>query len=156
MCIRDRPFAAGEAVEFGRLALGADVFLHAVELIGGHVEFVRTLIADVQKITVGALRGQAHRAHVLADAVVFMHHVVADGKVCERGQLFAALGAGVRLLAAHAEDVRFADDGKFRRGIDKAARERGGQDDRLALRQRLGRLVRQLRLDCLLYTSRCV
>ena len=140
------PFAAGEAVEFGRLALGADVFLHAVELVGGHVEFVRALIADVQKVAVGALRGEAHRAHVLADAVVFVHHVVADGEVGKRGQLFAALGAGARLLAAHAEDVRFADHGKFCRGIEEAARERGGQDDRLALRQRLGRLVRQLRL----------
>ena len=85
------PFAAGEAVEFGRLALGADVFLHAVELVGGHVEFVRALIADVQKVAVGAFRGQAHRAHVLADTVVFVYHVVADGEIGERGQLFAAL-----------------------------------------------------------------
>lgn len=85
---------AGKAVEFGRFALGADVLLHPVELVCGHIELIRALIADVQKIAVGALRGQAHRAHILAHAMVFVDDIIADGQVGKRRQFFAVLGVG--------------------------------------------------------------
>ena len=49
------PFAAGQAVELGRFALGADILLHAIHLIGGHVQLVGALIADVQEIAQLAL-----------------------------------------------------------------------------------------------------
>ena len=85
------PFAAGKLVELGRRVLGADILLHAVELIGGHIQPVAALIADEQIIVVNAVGLYALGAHVLADAVVFMHHEIAGLEIGERLQLLARL-----------------------------------------------------------------
>ena len=83
------PIAAGKPIDLGRFALGTDILLHAVELIDRHIELIRALIADVQKIAVHALARQAHCAHVLTDAVVLVHHIIAHAQLGERGDLFA-------------------------------------------------------------------
>ena len=85
------PFAAGEPVELGRRVLRADVLLHAVELIGGHIQPVAALIADEQIVVVNAVGLYTLCAHVLADAVVFVNDEIAGLEVGERLQLFARL-----------------------------------------------------------------
>ena len=81
------PFAPGQPVELGGLPLGADVLLHPVQLVGGHIQLVAALVLDVEKIPEGALAGQAHGAHVPADAVAFVDHVVPHVQVGKGGNL---------------------------------------------------------------------
>ena len=138
------PLAAGQAVQLGRLALGADVLLHPIQLIRGHVQLVGALVADVQKVAVGALAGQAHHAHELAHAVVLVHHVIAHLQIGEGGDLLARARTAAALLAVHAVDVGLGHQRKPDLRIEEAPVQRQREDPDLPLRQRLRRLRQKL------------
>ena len=76
-------------LSFGRGVLRADELLHAVELIGGHVELVVAQIPDQQIIARHALGLQLHHTVVNADAVHLVHHVVARFQIGERRDVLA-------------------------------------------------------------------
>ena len=75
------PVRPAEAVQRRRFAAGVPG--HLVELVGGHVEPVRRLappprrVLDDQVLPGRAGRGPRRHLHVPADAVLFVHHVVA-------------------------------------------------------------------------------
>ncbi len=106
------PFAAGEPVKLGRLAFRADIFLYAVQLICRHIQLVCALIADVQEIPIRTVAGQAHGAHILADAVILVHHIVAHLEIGKGGQFFAAARAAMTFLTVDTIDVGFRNHGK--------------------------------------------
>ena len=139
------PIAAGKPIDLGRFALGTDILLHAVELIDRHIELIRALIADVQKIAVHALARQAHCAHVLTDAVVLVHHIIAHAQLGERGDLFARMRARARALLVRAENIRFRRHIKLDIRILEALAQRDGQNGRFPRRQPLRRLLIKLR-----------
>ena len=139
------PLAAGQAVQLRRFALGADVLLHTIQLIRGHVQLVGALIADVQKVPIGALAGQAHHAHELAHAVVLVHHVVAHLQIGEGGDLLARARAAAALLAVHAVDVGLGHQRELDLRVEEAPVQRQRKDLDLPLRQRLRRLRQKLR-----------
>ena len=134
------PLPAGQSVQLRGLALAADVLLHPIQLIRGHVELVAALVADVQEIPIGAVAGQAHHAHVLADAVVLVDHVVPHLQIGEGGDLLAGVRAGAAALAVDAVDVGFRDHGQADLRVQKAPVDRQRQDHRLAGFKGLGRL----------------
>ena len=144
------PLAAGQAVQLGRFALGADVLLHPIQLVRGHVQLVGALVADVQKVAIGALAGQAHHAHELAHAVVLVHHVVAHLQIGEGGNLLARARAAAALLAVHAVDVGLGHQRKLDLRIEEATVQRQRKDHRLAGGQRLRKLCGVLRRAILL------
>src|SRR5262249_57639309 len=88
-----RPLAAlprspAEPVQASRARMGAEMLGDEVESIDGHIELIAVGVLEKQKVRV--LVADAHRAQseVLADAVVFVHHEVADrqvGEGCQRG-----------------------------------------------------------------------
>ena len=144
------PLAAGQAVQLRRFALRADVLLHPIQLVRGHVQLVGALVADVQKVAIGALAGQAHHAHELAHAVVLVHHVVAHLQIGEGGDLLARARAAAALLAVHAVDVGLGHQRKLDLRIEEATVQRQREDHRLAGRQRLRKLCGVLRRAILL------
>ncbi len=152
------PLRAAQAVELGLFILHADVLLHAVELIRGDVERVRTLILDVQIVARLALHGHAHGAGVHADAVALMHHVVAHLQICKGLNFLPRLMAAPSgALARGAEKILVAQHRKARLGQLKAAGQTDGQhghlprakgcrlflkgDGQTALAQRLGQAL---------------
>ena len=114
------PFAPGQPVQLGGLPLGADVLLHPVQLVGGHIQLVAALVLDVEKIPEGALAGQAHGAHVPADAVALVDHVVPYVQVGEGGNFLPRGGPGRLPVLAGAEDVPLGDHRQLEIGVQKA------------------------------------
>ena len=81
------PFAARQTIELRRVALGSDVFLNAIELIGRNIELIRPLVADMQKIAVSPLARKADSTHVLTNAVILMNHIITDAQISKCADL---------------------------------------------------------------------
>ena len=86
----------------------------------------------MQKIAIGSIARQAHHAHELTHAVVFMHHVIADFQFGKRRYLFAAARAGSTLLAVYAVNIRFRYHGKPQFGIQESPIYREREDQHFA------------------------
>ena len=143
---RARPLRAAHFGQLhGPVLARADVFAHEVELCRRDIERVRPGIADLDIVLHRTVDRHLHNARKAADAVVFVHDEVADGKV----------GVGVDLLAvrllfvsgapqAGRRDLRVREDGEpCIRKLD-ARRETARRDEALPrFRQRIRVLVRR-------------
>ena len=134
------PVAAAQTVQLGGLVGIADVALHPLQLLDGHIQLVVALILDEQIVPVGALALQVHRALVDAHAVILMHHIVAHLQVGEGGDALAGVFAGFGLAIARTVDVRVGHHGQLRLRPDEAVAQRHGQHQRLAEDQVVGLL----------------
>ena len=114
------PFVSAQAVDFGRRAVSADELLHAVHLIGGHVQLVVPLILDIQIIAPEALALQPHRAAIHAHAVRFMHDVIAHRKLGKRLDAFPRGLSRAPLFIRRAVQVRVRDDGELQFRAEEA------------------------------------
>ena len=127
---------AAQAVQPRVLALGADVALHQVDLLHGHVEPVALRVLQQQVLACRAVGGHLDQAAVAPDPVVDVDHVVAGHQVGPRGQPLAVLEeAHPRAAAAPAEHFRVGDDGEPGRIEAEAAREPPRHDDDAARRR---------------------
>ena len=132
------PVAPAQTVQLRGLVGVADVALHPLQLVDGHVELVGALVLDQQIIPVRALTLQMHGALVHAHAVILMHHVVAHLQVGEGGDLLARGAAGAGLAVSCAVDVRVRHHRQLRLRPEEAVAQRAGQHHRLADDQVVG------------------
>ena len=94
----------------GGSSLAADVLLHAVDLLGGHVELVVARILQQQILALDSLGAQLVNAAVEADAVADVNDVVAFLEVehaGDRDALVRGLARAVHSLLA--EDLRVGE-----------------------------------------------
>ena len=73
------PFAAAQPVKRRLLSLCADVFLHPVHLLGGHIQRVLAAIADFDIIPGHTVGRQLDNPIEAPDAVHLVHHIIAHG-----------------------------------------------------------------------------
>ena len=130
------PLVSAEAVDLGRRAVPADELLHAVHLIGRHVQLVVPLILDKQIIAPEALALQAHCAAIHAHAVRLMHDVIAHRKLGKRLDALPRRLSRAPLFIRRAVQVRVRDDGELPFRAEEAVRKRERIDDRFARRKR--------------------
>ena len=137
---RARPLRAAHFGQLhGPIFARADVFAHEVELRRRDIERVSSGVADLDIVFHRAVDRHLHNARKAADAVIFVHDEVADGKVRVGVDLFA-----VRLFfvlcapQARCRDLRVREDGEpCIRKLD-ARRETARRDEALPrLRQRV-------------------
>ena len=137
---RARPLRAAHLGQLhGPIFARADVFAHEVELRRRDIERVRSGVADLDIVLHRTVDRHLHNARKAADAVVFMHDEVADGKVRVGVDLFA-----VRLFfvlcapQTGRSDLRVREDGEPCIRKLHARRETARRDEALPrLRQRV-------------------
>ena len=143
---RARPLRAAHFGQLhGPIFARADVFAHKVELRRRDIERVRSGVADLDIVLHRTVDRHLHNARKAADAVIFVHDEVADGKVGVGVDLFA-----VRLFfvlcapQTGRSDLRVREDGEpCIRKLD-ARRETARRDEALPrLRQRIRVLGRR-------------
>ena len=115
------PFAAAQGTQRRQVLGGADVFLHPLELVDGHVELVPAQVGDQQIIPGRALGLHPGDAAENADAVVLVDHVIPFVEVGKGFQLFTGPHVPPGLSVAGAEDVAVGDDAELFPGQDHAA-----------------------------------
>ena len=104
------PSATAEFIELLR-AIGTGIFLHAFDALNGDVELSRFCVCDEEKIADNAPDFERDEPLILPNAVVFVHDVIADLEIFERGE-GVILGLLFRLLRRlYTEEIGIGDDG---------------------------------------------